>query len=379
MRDLLRILIVGFIISLSGLVYANEYKVIVLPDNVVNNNDAIDSYIYNATSEFFAGEVINILNQTDYIKSPTVSEERKLIKNSPSIYISTKNCMNQFKTTYNIDYSAVKKVASQSKARYVVLLTSTIDSENYILRRTVWDFLNIPGATVVDPAYKINTYVVLIDTERNFVLWSNTFYKTISTVENRIITRGPSPQTEQLNKIRDYSRMLCPEIAQNIQLKVLPANIYSKESKQIYYDMANFDNVFTKKYRRWHKEFSKDYARSKEYVQNKKSEFDTKRQERKQIEYQKNTKIDIVKEKSNTKTDTRITQPKQYELKTEIYDKYQSNKTTKPKNNIQNINFIKRPKNNVDSAYKPIEVKYTKKNNLIEELDTDRPDLRGYN
>ena len=95
-----------------------------------------------------------------------------------------------------------------------------------------WDFLNIPGATVVDPAYKISTYAALADTQRGVVLWSNTFYKTISVVENRIITRGPSPQTEQLQKIRDYSRMLCPEIAQNVQKSILPPSVYDKETKQ---------------------------------------------------------------------------------------------------------------------------------------------------
>lgn len=40
--------------------------------------------------------------------------------------------------------------------------------------------------------------------------------------------------------------MLCPEIAQNVQLRVLPPQVYDKESNQIYYDMGNFDNVFTK-------------------------------------------------------------------------------------------------------------------------------------
>ena len=56
-------------------VYAEEYKVLVIPDNIVTENEAVDAYIYNAASEFFANEVINILNQTDYITSPTVSEE----------------------------------------------------------------------------------------------------------------------------------------------------------------------------------------------------------------------------------------------------------------------------------------------------------------
>ena len=240
---------------------------LVLPDNIVTETEAIDAYIYNSTSEFFANEVVNILNQTDFIKSPTVSEERKLLKSSPEYLIPARNLTNRYKTTYNIDFVQLDKIAKKNDIRYVLLLTSSTDSENYILRRTTWDFLNVPGATVVDPAYKISTYASLVDTSNNTVLWSDTYYKTISSIENRIITRGPSPQTEQLQKIRDYSRSLCPEIAQNVQEKVLPPEVLAEESKKVYYDIGNFDNTFTKKYRRTAKEGKKVYNVAKENVE----------------------------------------------------------------------------------------------------------------
>ena len=114
----------------------------------------------------------------------------------------------RFKTTYNVNFPQLEKVAKANNQQYVLLLTSTIDAENYVLRRTLWDFLNIAGATVIDPAYKISTYAVLVDTKTNSILWSNTFYKTISVVEGRIITRGPSPQTEQLQKIQRRVRQM---------------------------------------------------------------------------------------------------------------------------------------------------------------------------
>ena len=238
----------------------------VIPDNIVTENEIVDSYIYNATSEFFANEVINILNQTDFIKAPTISEERKMLKSSPAYLIPARNLTNKYKTSYNIDFVQLKKITDLNNARYALMITSTIDAENYILRRTTWDVLNVPGATVIDPAYKISTYASLVDLEKNTILWSDTFYKTISVVENRIITRGPSPQTEQLQKIRDYSRILCPEIAQNVQEKVLPSEILAKESQKVYYSLGNFDNNFTKKYRKLNKEGKKVYNEVKENV-----------------------------------------------------------------------------------------------------------------
>lgn len=371
-RDLLKILAAGVILFFAPYVQAAEqYKVVVLPDNIVTENATLDSYIYNAASEFFASEVINILNQTDYIKSPTVSEERKLLKSSPSSLIPARNLTNKFRTSYNIDYTELKKIANKSQARYVLMMTSTLDSENYILRRTVWDFLNIPGATVIDPAYKICTYAALVDVQKNNVLWSNTFYKTISTVESRILTRGPSPQTEQLQKIRDYSRMLCPEIAQNVQLKVLPADVFAKESNQIYYDMGNFDNVFTKKYRRWYKEGSKDYDVAKTRVDAKIADTKEKINETKE---NTKTKYNNFKQERKEKA-----LQKQLEVKAEpVISKPAQVVSPKVENNVHNINFKKYTQED-QSLYTPVNIQKTRKNNLYGEFDNSRPPLRDYN
>ena len=379
MRDLFKILAAGIVILYAPFVIAHEqYRVIVLPDNIVTENAALDSYIYNSASEFFANEVINILNKTDYIKAPSVSEERAFLKSSPYLYNPAKALTNKFKTSYNIDHVQLKKITGKSGARYALLITSYLDSENYILRRTLWDFLNIPGATVVDPAYKICTYAALVDTQDNTVLWSNTFYKTISVVENRIITRGPSPQTEQLQKIRDYSRMLCPEIAQNVQQNVLPPEAYSKESNRIYYDMGNFDNVFTKKYRRWHKEGSKDYNAAKTRVNEKidqtKENYNQFKEERKQKAAEKSKEKELQKQ-LEVKAEPLL------EPSSSKNQEQNSKQDTTQEKNIFNINFKKQPKTELEdeSLYLPINIKKTKTNNLYGEFDNSRPPLRDYN
>ena len=389
-RDLLKILAAGIVIFLSPYVMAEQqYKVVVIPDNIVTENAALDSYIYNAAAEFFANEVVNILNKTAYIKAPTVSEERALLKSSPYLYNPAKALTNKFRTSYNIDYVQLKKITNKSQARYALLLTSYLDSENYILRRTFWDFLNIPGATVVDPAYKICTYAALVDLQNNSILWSNTFYKTISVVENRIITRGPSPQTEQLQKIRDYSRMLCPEIAQNVQQNILPPEVYSKESNQIYYDMANFDNVFTKKYRRWHKEGGKDYNAAKdkvnETIDGTKEKYNQYKEERKQKAAEKAKEKELQKQTEQLEVKAEPILDKQPDtgspnavIKENSVENAVQPQTEK---NIFNINYKKQENYELEdqSLYTPIDIKRSKKNNLYGEFDSSRPPLRDYN
>ena len=376
MRDLLKLLVVGIVILFAPLANAENYKVLVVPDNIVTENVALDSYIYDASAEFFADEVVTLLNQTDYIKAPSVSETRILLKKDTSAMLAAKNLTSRYRTSYNVDYVTLKKLAVKTNTRYILLLTSFIDSENYILRRTFWDFLNIPGASVVDPAYKISTYAVLVDTSNNTKLWSDTFYKTISVCENRIITRGSSPQSEQLQKIKDYSRVLCPEIAQNVQLKILPPSVYEKESKQIYYDIGNIDNVFTKNYRHLGREYDKVYTQ-------KKAEFEIFKEDTK-------VKMDNTKNKIKQANEDRKlralekkeaqTQSKLEVKATPVYDSRVneiSNKTKPQADSVKNTVLKKEPFDN-NQTFDAIDIKKGKKNNLYGDVQQSRPELRGY-
>lgn len=379
-RDLFKFIIVGIFLLMLPQAKAEDYRVVVIPDNIVTENIAVDSFIYDATSEFFADEIINILNGTDYISAPTVSEVRNNLKNNPSSMLAAKKLTSRFRTTYNTDYTALKKISNDSNAEYVLLITSYIDAENYILRRTPWDVLNIPGASVIDPAYKISTYAVLVNTDNNAKIWSDTYYKTISVCENRIITRGPSPQTEQLQKIKDYSRYICPQIAQSVQQKVLPPELYAQESNQIYYDMGNIDNVFTKKYRHLGKEYDKVYQQRKadtiEFID------DTKVKANETAKKLKNT-YDDTKKKLNQKKQTKleVKATPVYETEKSSDDNFFSDISNKIKNTTNSVKNTVFKKSNDDMQYPElieIEIKKKKKHNLYGDSITDRPDLRDY-
>ena len=358
-------------------VMAEDYKVLVIPDNIVTETIAVDSFIYNASAEFFADEIINILNNTDFINAPSISETRNFYKNDPSAMIAAKSLTNKFRTTYNIDYMTLKKLANKSDSKYALLMTSYIDAENYILRRTPWDFLNIPGASVVDPAYKISTYAVLIDTEKNAKIWADTYYKTISICENRIITRGASPQTEQLQKIKDYSRYVCPQIAQNIQQTILPPDILAKESNQIYYDMGNIDNVFTKKYRHLGKEYNKVYAQRKadydEFVADTKDKINNTKEKVKQSNAERKAR----KEQKKLQSKMEVKATPVYENDSALNDI--SNKIKNQSSNIKNTIFKKNSNEIEYPELIKIEIKKKKKNNLTGEFQIEQPELRDYN
>ena len=251
--------------------------------------------------------------------------------------------------------------------------------------------MNIAGATVIDPAYKISTYAVLVDLKTNHTLWSDTFYKTISVCENRIITRGPSPQTEQLQKIKDYSRLLCPEIAQNVQANVLPADVFAEESNQIYYDIGNIDNVFTKKYRRLGKETDKVYNVVKTDINEKTEAAKARREERRlQKAAEKERKQQEIQSKLEVEAKpvypSSVTTPSPSASQPVIDD--QSAGMSKIKtflktedSNVKNAVFKKTtpveiPKE--DNFIIDIDLKKGRKNNLYGDSTSSRPELRDY-
>ena len=376
MRDLFKKTLIGIALLLAPSVLAKDYKVLVIPDNIVTDNIAVDAFIYNASAEFFADDVVNLLNTTDNISAPTVSETREFCKQDPSAMITAKNLTNKFRTSYNVDYSALKKLANKTNSKYALLMTSYIDAENYILRRTPWDVLNIPGATVIDPAYKISTYAVLVDTEQNTKLWSDTYYKTISVCENRIITRGASPQTEQLQKIKDYSKYISPQIAQNVQQKVLPTDVLAQESTKIDYDMGNIDNVFTKKYRHIGKESNKFYQQKKAEVK----EFATDAKD-KAIETTNSLKQSYSERKAR-KLKEKQQKELQSKLEVEAVPVYENNIDYKKQEKESNLFDAIFKKKSDDIQYPElieIEIKKKKKNNLYGEYQINQPDLRDYN
>ncbi len=378
MRDLLKKLIVGIFLFLAPSAMAKDYSLLVIPDNIVTDNVAIDSFIYNASAEFFADDIINLLNCTDNIYSPNVSELRNTFKQDAYAMISAKNLTNKFKTTYNIDYTLSKKLADKTNTRYIMLITSFIDAENYILRRTFWDVLNIPGASVVDPAYKISTYAVLIDTEKNMKLWSDTYYKTISVCENRIITRGASPQVEQLQKIKDYSRYLSPQIAQNIQQSILPPEILATESIKIDYNIGNIDNVFTKKYRHLLKEYDKVYQAKKSDVKDFSNDAKMKIVETTDKIKEANTERKAIKEQKKLQSKLEVKATPVIE-NSEIELNNISNKLKSDNKNLIQAIFKKENNEIKYPELIEIEINKKKKSNLFGEQNLYQPELRDYN
>lgn len=217
-------LILGFLFLATQSGFADEYKVLVLPDNI--QFDSTNHLIFPDSSVIFASDTINEIKKDGRVQTVSMTEIRDELRKNTKLSLLTKNAMKEFKYNYNIPFVDFKAIANRFSTNKVLIITSQTDIQNYFLQRTVWDFLNIPGASVLNPAYKLSTYVVLIDVDKEQVLWQNTYYKKIGSVENRIVAQNFAPATEQLEKIKSYSNyFLSPSVSRMVQAKILPPPI----------------------------------------------------------------------------------------------------------------------------------------------------------
>lgn len=212
--------------------YAEEYNVLVLPDTI--QFERTNYLVFPDSATVFASDTINEIKKDGRVQTVSMTEVRDTLRKKQRIANLTKKALKEFKYNYNIPFVDFKEIANCFSTDKVLIITSQTDTQNFILRRSFWDIINLPGEGVIDPAYKLSTYVALIDVSKEQVLWQKTYYKTIRACEGRMVTQNFAPTTEQLEKIKTYSTLLLtPEIARTVEAKILPPPILNPQNGNI--------------------------------------------------------------------------------------------------------------------------------------------------
>lgn len=219
-------LLILFIMAQPCFAATKTIKVLVLPDTLAKKE--MDAFIYPEASELISNDIVNYLNNVKGFSAPTVSYVKRVLYATDKSTRLTQKTMFDFKNTYNIDYMALKQINYNFRANWILLVASNMDVQNYFLRRTVWDFLNIPGAAVIDPAMRLSTQVYLIDPNKQVIVWQKNYQKLLSSRENRMIPTNFAPQTEQMEWIKRHSKMyLAPQVIQELQFIAYNVDEYS--------------------------------------------------------------------------------------------------------------------------------------------------------
>lgn len=206
---------------------AAQYNVLVLPTDLYSN--AQFYMIYPKIAEMISMEIINYYEKNAKMNSVQLSQVRNYLDKPENSRLKkdVQKMLLDYQGNYTINFNTVQKIASRFKTRHVLLVACNVDTQNYITRRVIWDVLNIPGATVLNPGYRIATNVNLIDANNQIVLWQNVYQKLISLRELRIIPQQLSQSPETLEKIKKYTiKFIAPQIVQETQLALMNISPY---------------------------------------------------------------------------------------------------------------------------------------------------------
>lgn len=226
MKKFISLILFLFLIC-SGRCWATQYNVLVLPTSIFN--DPVDYMIFTKSADIIATDIINIYNSHPQMSAVQLYQIKNSINNPQNKYFKREvvKLLHDYDVNYTINFNTVQKLASRFKTKQVLLISCQMDAQNYITRRTLWDLLNIPGATVIDPAYRLTTQITLIDANNQIILWQENYHKLISSRESRIMAQAYSPSSEQLEKVKRYStKFLSPQVVQETQLALMKIDQY---------------------------------------------------------------------------------------------------------------------------------------------------------
>lgn len=216
--------------------FAEDYKILVLPDTI--QFERTNYLIYPDAATMFASDTINELKKCERLQVVNASQVRDALRKNMKLSLLTRKALKEYKYNYNISFVDFKSIAHQFSANKILLITSQTDVQNYILRRTFCDIVNLPGESVVNPSYKVSTYVALIDVDKEEVLWQSNYSKIMNAFEGRIVAQNFAPATEQLEKMRTYSQyFLSPNLSMMVQAKLFPPILPPKKGALI--DVSN--------------------------------------------------------------------------------------------------------------------------------------------
>ncbi|MBR1942779.1 cell envelope integrity protein TolA [bacterium] len=241
MKKFFGLILFIFLIGLNQC-YAAKYSFLVLPNDLFINQK--EYLVFQQSAHVISTDIINYYNQHSEMSAVPINQVKTYLE-KPENYRLKKDVqkfLTEYQNNYIIDYSIVQKLANIFGAKQVLLMTCNMDAQNYITRRTMWDFLDVPGATVIDPAYRLSTQVTLIDPNNQVILWQHNYQKLISSRENRIIPTTYNAGNEQLEKVKKYStKFLAPQIVQETQLAL--KNLSPYQDLNLYPEIVKPDYV----------------------------------------------------------------------------------------------------------------------------------------
>lgn len=207
--------------------YAAKFNFLVIPNDLLL--DSKNDIIFQKSASLIGADIINYYNQHPDMSAVPINRLKTYLERPENYRLKkeVQKLITDYQNNYVVNYATVQKLASKFGTKQVLMINCNMDAQGYITRRTLWDALNIPGATVIDPAYRLSTQIALIDVNNQTTLWQHNYQKLISSRESRMLTATMGDTSEQLEKVQKYStKFLSPQVVQETQLALLNMSPY---------------------------------------------------------------------------------------------------------------------------------------------------------
>lgn len=207
--------------------YAAKFNFLVIPNDLLleSKNDII----FQNSASLIGTDIINYYNQHPDMSAVPINKLKTYLDRPENYRLKkeVQKLITDYQKDYTVNYATVQKLASRFGTKQVLMINCNMDAQGYITRRTLWDALDIPGATVIDPAYRLSTQIALIDANNQTTLWQHNYQKLISSRESRMLNATMGNTSEQLEKVQKYStKFLSPQVVQETQLALLKMSPY---------------------------------------------------------------------------------------------------------------------------------------------------------
>lgn len=207
--------------------YAAKFNFLVIPNDLFL--DSKNDIIFQKSASLIGTDIINYYNHHPDMSAVSINRLKTYLERPENYRLKkeVQKLITDYQKSYVVNYATVQKLASKFGTKQVLMINCNMDAQGYITRRTLWDALNIPGATVIDPAYRLSTQIVLVDSNNQTTLWQHNYQKLISSRESRMLTATMGDTSEQLEKVQKYStKFLSPQVVQETQLALLNMSPY---------------------------------------------------------------------------------------------------------------------------------------------------------
>lgn len=224
MKNLFRVIFLFIFFISAQAAHALSFNVVVLPADLMNVCE--NYYCYPEVSEIVANDLIKYFNHSGKVDSPALAEVRKRLAANPSLRQPLQNALNKYKNNSEINFSVYKKIANLFSAKSVLIVSNSVNVENALIKRNVWEMLELSTNMDISYPYFMETDAVLLDTVNDLVMWSGNYSKKISDSSGNFSAPKSSQSYSKLGFIEFYSKdIVSKTIAENVVLRFFPKTI----------------------------------------------------------------------------------------------------------------------------------------------------------